>query len=562
VERTLAGLSLEQKVGQLIGIRCPGRFLNRRDPAFLELSRLVVERGVGSLVLFAGDVYETAFLTNALQSLADVPLLVASDFERGAGSHIEGATLFPPLMALGAIDSEDTAYTMGRITAQEGRAVGVHLVYAPVMDVNVNPANPIINVRSAGEDPEEVSRIGRAFIRGCQENGMLATAKHFPGHGDTELDSHISLAVVPGDRERLEQIELYPFRQAVNAGVHAIMVSHLEVPALDPNPRTPATLSPLIVTGLLRERMGFQGLIISDAMEMGGITTLYPPGEAAVKAVQAGIDMVLLPSDADRAIDALVVAVRSGAVSRRRIDESVRRILTSKAALGLPHRRLVETGGLDRLIAAPESLAVARKAYEDAVTLVKNDGPVLPLRDNGGKLTVFSLSSDPGGYFAGRPLVDEIRGRLKNPGRDLRAFYAEASTGREFIETAVGDASGATTALVALFSRVASSKGTADLNPGHVRAVKDLIATGVPVVVVSFGSPYFLEHFPEAAAYVCVYRPTAEAQAAAARVLFGEIDARGKLPVTLPGLYPRGHGLRLGPEGREVRPRTRPTAGG
>lgn len=544
VEKTLSRMTIEQKVGQLIGLRSSGRFFNREDASLLALKDYVVKRHIGSLVLFGGNIYETAFLTNTLQSLAEVPLLFASDFERGAGGQVEGATAFPPLMALGAIGSEETATEMGRITALEGRAMGVHLTYAPVLDVNINPANPIINTRSAGESPELVSRIGKAFIRGCQENGMLATAKHFPGHGDTELDSHIGLATVPGDLERLNRIELYPFRQAIDAGVHAVMVSHLAVPALDPSPNMPATLSPAIIQDLLRDKMGFQGLVVSDAMEMGGITTLYSSGPAAVKAVQAGIDLVLLPADADEAIDALIQAVKTGVIPVRRLDESVRRILTSKAGVGLHKIRLVDVSRLSAVIASPSSTSVAAKAFEQAITLVKNEGPILPLAGGGRKLAVFSLSSDAGDYYAGRVFVQELGKRLKDP-QDMTFFYADAFTGQEFIDEAVARAKAADAVLVGLFSRVTSNKGSVDLNPRHILAVKRLVEAGRKVFVVSFGSPYFLGHFPDVAGYLCAYRPSSEAQAAAVKALFGEIDIQGKLPVTLPDLFPRGHGLVL-----------------
>jgi beta-N-acetylhexosaminidase len=544
VEKTLSRMTVEDKVGQLIGLRSSGRFFNREDASWLSLQDYIVRRHVGSLILFGGNVYETAILTNALQSLTEVPLLIASDFERGAGSQVEGATSFPPLMALGAIGSEETAYAMGRITALEGRAMGVHLTYAPVLDVNINPANPIINTRSAGESPELVSRIGKAFIRGCQENGLLATAKHFPGHGDTEVDSHIELAVVGADLERLERVELYPFRQAIDAGVHAVMVSHLAVPALDPTPRMPASLSSAIIQDLLRDKMGFQGLVVSDAMEMGGITTLYSSGEAAVKAVLAGVDLVLLPADADEAIDALIQAVRTGVIPLRRLDESVRRVLTSKAGLGLHRNRLVDISRLKALIASPTNLAAAVKAFEQAVTLVKNDGQLLPLPTSGRKLAVLSLSSDAGDYYAGRTFIQEFGKRIKSP-QDMTSFFADAFTGQEFIDAAVAQALTADTIVIGLFSRVTSSKGSVDLNPRHIQAVKSLTAAGRKVVVISFGSPYFLNHFPEVAGYLCAYRQSAEAQVAAVKALFGEIDVQGRLPVTLPGLFPLGQGLNL-----------------
>ncbi|MGD0783293.1 MAG: glycoside hydrolase family 3 N-terminal domain-containing protein [Candidatus Aminicenantales bacterium] len=268
VKAMMERLTPEEKVAQMIGCRYAGEFYPADAEQTAYLKRLVARHKVGGMVIFGGQAYETALLNNALQSLADVPLLVASDLERGAGTQITGSTLFPAFMGLGAADSEDLAYEMGRYTALEGRALGIHMTYAPVVDVNINPDNPIINTRAFGENPERIARLASAFIKGCQDHGMIATAKHFPGHGDTDLDSHILLPVITADRERLEKVELYPYRRAIEAGVGAIMVSHLVVPALDPTPNLPATLSPAILTGLLRGQMGFQGLIVTDAMEM------------------------------------------------------------------------------------------------------------------------------------------------------------------------------------------------------------------------------------------------------------------------------------------------------
>ncbi|MFQ6110306.1 MAG: glycoside hydrolase family 3 protein, partial [Candidatus Aminicenantales bacterium] len=285
VRKLMAKMTLEEKIGQMVVCSYSGRFLNRESDEMKSLESLIRKRKIGGLILFGGHVYETAHLTNRLQNISKFPLLIASDLERGLGTQIEGATQFPPLMALGAIGAEKQAYLMGKVTAEEGRAVGIHLTYAPVVDVNINPENPIINVRSFGEDPEQVSRLAVAFIKGCQENGMMATAKHFPGHGDTDQDSHSVLPTVRGDMDRLEHVELYPFRRAVEAGVSVIMTAHLYLPALDPTPHLPATLSRRIISDLLRKKMGFRGLVVTDAMTMGGITTLYSPEEAALKAV-------------------------------------------------------------------------------------------------------------------------------------------------------------------------------------------------------------------------------------------------------------------------------------
>ena len=543
VSKTLHKMTLEEKIGQMIAVRFTGAFRNADSEYLRNLDSLVVRHKIGGLILFGGEVYETAELTNAFQKLAKIPLLFASDFERGAGNQLTNATLFPPLMSLGAAGSEDLAYQMGRITAIEGRAVGIHMTYAPVVDVNINPDNPIINTRSVGEDPALVSRITGAFIRGCQESGMIATAKHFPGHGDTALDSHLLLPTITADLDRLERVELAPFRDAVSAGVRAVMTSHLFVPALDPTPDLPATLSPVILTDLLRRRLGFKGLIVTDAMEMAGITNSYTPEEAAQRAILAGVDMVLLPPEPARVAEYLASAVREGKIPAGRVDESVRRILEAKAGLGLVRNRFVRIEEIRRTIAPRPFLDQAYRTFECAVTLVKNEGNPIPLAAEGRKIAVFSLSSDQGDYFAGRAFVAEMKKR--NPG--ILGFFADGDTGQDELEDDLAKCADVDLVVFALFSRLTSSKGSVDLEPKHAALVEKLAAAegGPAVVAVSFGSPYFLRHFPEIEGYVCVYRNTPETQEIAARALFGEMDISGKLPVSLPGLYPLGHGIVL-----------------
>jgi beta-N-acetylhexosaminidase len=544
VNKTLAGMTLGEKVGQMIGGRYNAPFLNRDSDYLKGLTDLITKQKVGGMVIFAGEVLETAELNNYLQRLAEVPLLIAADFEHGAAMRINGTTPFPQFMAFGAADSEDLVYEMGRVTAIEGRAMGIHVNYAPVVDVNIDPDNPVISTRSAGEDPERVSRLAAAFIRGCQENGMPATAKHFPGHGDTATDSHTAMPTVSGDRARLDRVELYPFTRAIQAGVEVVMTAHLHVPALDPTPGLPATLSPRILTDLLRKEMGFKGLVVTDAMEMGGIVNTFGSAQAAVMAVRAGVDMVLLPGDPPAAIDAISRAVTAGSIPQSRIDDSVRRILGLKARLGLHRERYVDTSQLPFKVASKASLAQAALSYEKAVTLVKNDGEILPLPAGTASRTsaVFSLSSDADDYYAGRAFVREVRKRL--PG--AAAFYADAFTGAEYLEEAKSKAIEADDLIIAVFSTLRSAKGSVGLLPRHIELVKELAeARQGRAVVLSFGSPYFLRHFPEAGAYLCLYRGTVQAQEAAARAIFGEIDITGRLPVSIPGLFPIKHGLSL-----------------
>jgi len=524
----------------MVAFTCTGRFYSKENEEYIRLAELVGTHKIGGLIIFGGEVYATAHLTNHFQKMSSIPLIIASDLERGLGTQIERTVLFPPFMALGASGSKESAYTFGRITAEEGRAVGIHMTYAPVVDVNVNPDNPIINTRSLGEDPEMVGRLAAAFIRGCQENGLLATAKHFPGHGDTDQDSHTVLPTLTGDRNRLEEVELPPFRTAVESGVKGIMVSHLHVPALDPRPNIPATLSRPILTGFLRGAMDFKGLIVTDSMRMGGLSA-FPPEEAAVLAVEAGVDMLLIPPEPEKAIRAIVTAVRTGRLREDRINRSVIRILSAKASLGLHKRRFVDPSALPRLIGRTDHLNAAQALMERSITLVKNDSEILPLPKSGKTIGVMALSSDPGGYYSGRTFVRAVQSRYP----DAWAFYAEPTTGEAFIEEAEAKARELDYLILALFSRRTAGKGTVGLQDRHLALVRQAAGWDTPTVVISFGSPYFLRDFPDVDVYLCAYRYSDEAQKTAAAALFGEIPLRGRLPVSIPGLYPAGTGIQL-----------------
>lgn len=541
VRKTLEKMTLEEKIGQMIACRYSGYFVNRESEYFHELKVLVQRQKVGGFVLFGGDVFEAARLNNALQEAAKLPLLIASDLERGLGNQIDGAVLYPPAMSLGAANSEDMAYIMGKITAHEARAIGIHMTYAPVLDVNINPDNPIINVRSFGEDPSQVSRLGVAFIKGCQEHGLIPTAKHFPGHGDTAEDSHLVLPTVEGDRNRLDRVELYPFRKAIESGVQVIMVTHVWLPALDPAPNVPASLSRPVVTDLLRNELGFNGLVVTDAMDMHAVTNLYSSQEAALMAVKAGVDMILLPPEPKEVIERLIRAVETGEIPESSIDASVNRILEAKARLGLHKERFVDLETLDDEIGTSAHRRQAEIALESSMTLVKNEEELVPLTLEGKKLAVFSLSSDPGGYFAGRKFVEEMLKRV--PG--AFTFYAEPTTGREYLNDALEKSADADIFVIGLFSRLRGYKGSVGLEEKHVDLIQKIAGSHKKVVVISFSSPYFLRNFPGVDAYMCAYRYSSEAQAVAVKALFGGIDIQGRLPVSIPGLYPFGHGIKI-----------------
>ena len=533
-------MTLKEKIGQMLCLGFYGDFINETSETGIKYRRWVEELKIGGLAIYRGDVYETAHMMNSLQALADIPLLIAANLEKGLGNQMDGATLFPPLMSIGATGSEKLSYQMGKITALEARAVGIHMAYFPVVDVNINPDNPIINTRSFGENPFDVGRLAVAYIKGCQDYGLIATAKHFPGHGDTERDSHNVLATVQVDMNRLNAVELYPFQKAIEAGVQAVMSAHISIPALDPAPNVPATLSKLIMTDYLRGQLGFEGLVVSDSMGMGGITTLYPQDQAAILAVQAGVDIILLTPEPERVVSFLVDAVRNGQISETRIDESVNRILQAKARMGLHKDRYVDVSMLDQLVATETHLQWADLVLEQSMTLVKNASQILPLSPEK-KLAVFSLSSDPGDYYAGRPFVREFKQRDPN----AFEFFAEPSTGEEYFESALQKAGEADVLVIALFSSLRSGKGSIGLDERQVNLIHKIGEKKIPSLVISFGSPYYLRHFPDVDAYLCAYRPSPQAQKMTAKAVFGEIPIRGKLPVSIPGCFPLGHGISL-----------------
>lgn len=541
-EKSLATLSLEEKAGQLVVTRINGYHVNLRSEAVRRIDAQVRELGIGGLIISRGDPLEMVTFLNRLQSLAKLPLLVAADFEWGAGIQApHGATPLPGAMAIGAAGSEELAEAHGRMTAREGRAMGVHMTYAPVVDVNNNADNPIINIRAFGEDPALVGRLAAAFIRGAKAGGLLTTAKHFPGHGDTAVDSHRALATITADRARLGRLELLPYRSAIEAGVDAVMVGHLAVPALDPSGAA-ATVSRPIVTDVLRGELGFRGLVVTDGMEMRGITDAFEPGEAAVRALEAGQDVILISPDPQKAKDAIVVAVRSGRISEARLDESVLRLLRAKQAAGLDRARLTPVDRVWTEIGDPDDLARLEELAERSITLVRNEGGVVPLAGSGRLLHV-TLAGDP--VFEPLHNLPEGEVRARVPRAEMALL--DPRTGREERERLLRRAGEAETVLVSAFVRVSAYRGSAAMPEELAGFLAELAGKARRLVVISFGSPYLLRQFPGVPGYLCAYGQSPMAQRAAMRAVFGETRIAGRLPVSLPGLYPAGHGLVLEP---------------
>jgi beta-N-acetylhexosaminidase len=537
---TASHLTLEEKAAQLVGVRVFGLYRNPRSADVVRLLDQIRRLKVGTVVVFDSEIESVPRVLNDLQAASALPLLVAADLERGLSQRIRrGVVPLPDAMALGATRSEEAARFAGEVTAREARAVGIHWAFAPVADVNSNPANPIVNVRSFGEDPELVAKLTAAFIQGARAGGVLTTAKHFPGHGDTSVDSHLQLATLTADIERLRAVELLPFERDVRAGVDAVMLGHIAAPALDPT-GTPASLSAPMVR-VLREEMGFTGLVVTDAMEMQGVRAAWT-GEAAVRAIQAGADVILLPPDPEVAVKALVGAVKEGQLSEERIDASLRRILEAKERLGLDKNRRVDVTALGKSVDRPEDVERSLEVARQSITVVRNGGGVLPLEPEGPlRILHLVLSSDArNDAIQGFPEDELATRRIR---ADTINLGPEVS--QETEDRLVADAAGYTHVLASCFVRVRAHKGSVEMSESHVRLLRALRLTGRPVIVVSFGSPYLLRQVPDTAVYVCAYSASESSQRAAVQGLLGEYAVAGTLPVTIPGLYPMGHGLQM-----------------
>jgi beta-N-acetylhexosaminidase len=541
VSRTLKSLSLREKIAQLIQVRVQGKFINSHDPDFQAIKEQVMQTRIGGVVLFAGNVYESAILLNELQQSSKLPLLVSSDFERGASFRIADTTSFPWAMAIGATGSNDFAYQEGRITAQESRAMGVHWIFAPVLDVNNNPENPVINIRSYGEDPQLVARLGSAFIRGARDGGVLTTAKHFPGHGDTATDSHLGLSVVQSSLVRLEALELLPFRTAIAAGVDAIMTAHVAVPEVTGSAEIPATLSGKILTDLLRNSLKFPGIVVTDALEMGGVANRYWSGLAAVRAIEAGADILLLPANVATAVEEVERAVKRGEIPESRIDRSVEKILNAKSSLGLQINRIAPIGLIRAAVAEPHSLRLAQEIADHSITAVKDDQRLLPLNPlSEQKILSLVLASD----VDSSPLSvfqSEMRRRFPS----VRAMWSDSRISEELsgeIEKAVSQSD---LILCSTLVRLVSGQSAISIPKKQRDIIEKLIASNKPLVWVAFGNPYVLRLAPQAGAYLCTYSYSDSSQIAAAKALSGEIAIGARLPVSISPLFKFGTGLQI-----------------
>lgn len=568
-DKELKRMTLDQKIGQLVSVGVNATFLNQDSEAFRSLRRQVEENHVGGIILFRGPVYESVVLMNRMQQIARYPLLISADLEAGSGMRFEDTVNFPWNMAVGATGDPQYAQRQGEITAREARALGVHQIYAPVVDVNNNAANPVINVRSYGEDAADVARFASAFTEGAQKGGVIATAKHFPGHGDTAVDSHRGLPEINVGRERLNTVELVPFRAAIDAGVGAVMVAHIGLPQIDPTlvkplPRDeklrptdtdeageiisesaaiPATVSP-VIGALLRNDLKFRGMIVTDAMSMSGLTIYFNQDEAAVRAVEAGADMVLKPADPDAAIRGLREAVHKGRLTEKRIEDSARKLLAAKYDLGLVKSRLTPLDEIDRIVSGKDVGVLAREIAERSVTLVRNDQnlvPLAPMKDDARIFNLVITNGDDRLYVA-----NSFVATMKREGYKLDTIVLDDRSSEAEVAKALEKAQGADLIIASLYGRVRTGQmRSVGLPEPGAKALSTLIERKARIVGISFGNPYLLQNFRNLQTYMVAYGDMSSLQQAAALALVGEIDITGKLPISLPDLYPRGTGIQM-----------------
>jgi len=536
-DQLLRTLSPRDKIAQLVMAWIPGTYVAYDDAAFRRMEQWVDELHVGGLIVSVGSPLDIAAKLNRLQTRAPLPLLIGSDLEGGTSIRLNGGTPLPPNMGVGAIGSDSAAYEVGRITALEGRAVGIHLAFAPVADVNNNPDNPIINTRAFGEDPAAVGRLVAAEVRGLQEHGMLATAKHFPGHGDTGTDSHLALPVIGADWRRLDSIELVPFRAAIGAGVEVVMSAHIALPAIDAGEIRPGTVAPGVLTGILRDSLGFRGMVVTDALNMAGVADAYGAA-AGVRAFVAGADLLLQPADPAAAIAAMEVALENGEYTIERLDRSVRRVLDAKRALGLFARRTVALDSIPAVVGGAAFQATAREMAARSIVMVKDVGGVV----HGLRRARPSLGLVIYGEEDNRAVGQALAAELRAQGFSVSALRLGPASGRASYDSAAALVARQGTALFAVADRPVAGRGTIGVPP-PLLALLGGAASIRPTVLLSLGNPYLISRVPEIGSYLIAWRSNPTTEVAAARALAGAAPISGHLPITIPPDYPRGWGV-------------------
>lgn len=539
ISSKMSSMTLREKIAQMIISSTVPENFSESSSEFQKIKRLSEKTKVGGFIFFKGSSSDYARLSNQLQSFSETPLLISADFERGTKMRVTDGTLFPNNMAIGAADNMDLSYKMGLEIARETRLIGVHQNYSPVCDVNNNPANPIINVRSFGEDPELVSRMSESMIKGLQDGKVIATAKHFPGHGDTDIDSHNDLPMLNFPMERLEKIELVPFKNAVSKNVMSVMIAHLAFPELEKGKNIPASLSGNIVQGLLIDKMGFGGLVVTDALNMKGITKYFSTSEVAVMCVNAGIDLILMPLDEEKSINAIEAAVLSGSISEERINRSAEKILKAKEWLGLFENRYVQEADVYKSMNSSASQEIARQIADESITLVKDNMNILPVKNTAGKKTAVVSISEGGDADNTSFLMNIVPSYFEAP----LVLSAASGTTDPFLLNNISELSGYDYVFVFIYAKVRFGTGKISISAKNVTLIEDLVRVNSKTVIVSLGSPYLLKEFPDVPSYICAYGDSDVSIEASLKALTGKISFKGKLPVTVAPGYKYGTGL-------------------
>jgi beta-N-acetylhexosaminidase len=542
VDQTIHEMTLEEKLGQLLFPATQGEFLNLESDAFREIKDNVQKYHVGGYIIRGGDPAITYLMVSRMQERARVPLLISADLEGGTGFQFAGGTRFPRAMAIGATGNLQYATDAASFTAREARAMGITVNFYPVADVNNNPANPIINIRSFGENALKVRDFCMAYIKGSQDQRVIATAKHFPGHGDTSVDSHLDLPVINFDRARLNAIELPPFEGAIQANVGAIMTAHIYLPQFEKTPGLPASLSPAITTGLLRQELGFKGIVFTDSLAMHAISQNFGAAQAPLRAIEAGADVALEPQDVPGALAALKAAITKGELSEQRIDESVRRVLAAKAWAGLNTQRTVPFNQIDTAVGGPAAQQKSQEIIEHALTLVKDDSNALPLKLRGDdEVLLVNFVDDNNSENAPTSGLTFRAEFLKRHPRTLFVSVTPATSASE--ANLIGQLAAAyKTVVVSCSIRIASYKGSLGLGDNQQALLRTFAGHKGAFVFALFGSPYLLNYLPELPSYALAYEFYPGAEAAMVRAIFGEVPFVGRLPVTV-GKYPVGFRL-------------------
>ena len=540
-ESTLDKLTLREKIAQMMVYRMNMHYLNYNSDEWKEIENLISSDGIGILHIWFGETGSALTMLNKIQRESKIPILVEADIESGLGRRYPGAVTLPPMMAIAATGNSKFAYEAGRISAEESRGVGIHFNLAPVVDVNNNPKNPIINTRSFGEHPDSVIKYSREFIKGLHEHGMLTTAKHFPGHGDTETDSHSSLAQIPSDSARLWQIELPPFKNAIESGVDAIMVAHVNSPEYQIHSEDPATLSKFWIQDVLRSKMKFDGVIITDAMDMGGIVKKYSDSYALIETIKAGSDIIIQNNQMKKSIDLVEKAVKNGIISEQRINASTLKVLKMKERLGLHKNKIISMDDTHISVGKKSNFDLASEIGNRSITLVKNNDNILPLEPKSND-TFYIVDLYDGANNHNESIVTKS---LRENGYKVRSFQIDKSDSLIVANHILDQIPSDGLVLLNAYANPVEWKENIFLPSVEADFINRLIKKCSTVIITSFGSPYLIQDFPEAPVYICAYKGSSVMQKAFLNALMGESDINGILPVTIPGIAKRGSGINL-----------------